>query len=340
MESQSVHKKIRMSFPGIHPSAWQHPADSLALKTLKSVPGIDIALKTFFGATAERSLRLIALASAVRVNERQFSRVHTLFLEACKTLDVQNTPELYVAQNPFLNAGAVGMDKPFITLNSALVESTSDEELIGVIGHELGHILSGHVLYKSLLTFMIQLSTWALQIPLGGMAIGAIIAALKEWDRKSELSADRAELLVTQDVEVSVRLLMKMAGGNAVDQMDLGEFIKQAKEYKESGDMLDNVFKILNLLGKSHPFPVLRVMELIEWVQSGEYDRILRGFYSKEETSWKEDAKKASKDYAESFRDAARPFTEKADEVFKDKAKDIIKDKANDILKYFTDKKN
>lgn len=335
MEKPSIQKRVRITFPGIHPSAWQHPADSLALKTLKSVPGVDIALKTFFGATTERSLRLIALASAVRVNEKQFSRVHSVFVEACKVLDVQERPELYVSQNPFLNAGAVGMDKPFITLNSALVESTNDEELMGVIGHELGHILSGHVLYKSLLAFMLRLSALTLQIPLGGMAIAAIIAALKEWDRKSELSADRAELLVTQDVEVSVRLLMKMAGGNSLDQMDLGEFIRQAKEYKESGDLVDNVFKIINLLDKSHPFPVLRVMELIDWVQSGEYDRILRGFYAKEETPWKDDAKKATKDYAEGFREAARPFAEK----FSNKLEEAT-EKAKDIFKYFTDRKS
>ncbi|MCS6832521.1 MAG: M48 family metallopeptidase [Flammeovirgaceae bacterium] len=333
MNSSAVQPRSRVSFPGIHPSAWQHPADSLALKTLKSIPGIDIALKTFFGATTERSLRLIALASAVRVNKKQFSRIHSIFLEACQILDIQEIPELYVSQNPFLNAGAVGMDKPFIVLNSALVESTSDEELMGVLGHELGHIRSGHVLYKSLLAFMLRLSALTLQIPLGGMAIAAIIAALKEWDRKSELSADRAELLVTQDVETSVRLLMKMAGGNLIDQMDLGEFIRQAKEYKESGDMVDNVFKIINLIDKSHPFPVLRVLELIDWVQSGEYDRILRGFYPREETSWKEDAKKAKEDYAESFRETTRPFAEKISQKLEEAT-----EKAKDIFKYFTER--
>ncbi len=327
MEKPATQKKVRVRFKNITSNAWEHPADRAALKALQKVPGLDVAIRTFFGSTTERSLRLVALASAVRVTDKQFSRVDSLFRECCEVLDVQTKPELYVAQNPFLNAGAVGMDKPFITLNSALVQSLDDEELLGVIAHEMGHILSGHVLYKSLLALMLRLSTLVLNIPLSGITIAGIIAALKEWDRKSELSADRAGLITVQNPEVSIRLLMKMAGGSQVEEMDLGEFIRQAEEYEQSGSLSDQTYKILNLLGQSHPFPVLRVNELLKWVRSGDYDSILRGFYATEQTEFADDLKDAGNSYAEGFRESFGPTlkdvgenmqnaTKKAKEIF------------------------
>ena len=36
------------------------------------------------------------------------------------------------------------------------------------------------------------------------------------------------------------------------------------------------VFKVLNLLGTTHPFYVLRVSEIRKWIEEGEYDRIIR----------------------------------------------------------------
>ncbi len=304
MAKPATQKKVRVRFEGIKSGAWEHPADKAALKALQKVPGLDTALKTFFGSTTEKSLRLVALASSVRVTEKQFPRVHSLFQECCEILDVQTIPELYVAQNPFLNAGAVGMDKPFITLNSALVQTLDDEELLSVIAHEMGHVMSGHVLYKSLLVVMLRLSTIFANIPLSAITIAGLIAALKEWDRKSELSADRAGLITVQNPEVSIRLLMKMAGGSQVEEMDLGEFVKQAEEYEKGGTTMDQVYKILNLLGQTHPFPVLRVNELLKWVRSGEYDTILRGFYTKEDSELEDDLKNAGKSYSDDFKES------------------------------------
>jgi len=46
---------------------------------------------------------------------------------------------------------ALGMDKPFIVLNSGIVELMDPEEIRFVIGHELGHVLSGHAVYNTML---------------------------------------------------------------------------------------------------------------------------------------------------------------------------------------------
>ena len=320
-------RRSRVHFPEIHPSAWEHPADTVALKSLQNVPGLDTVIRFFFGSTAEKSLKLMALASSVRVSEKQFSHLYQLYIEVCETLDTDEMPELYVSQNPFLNAGAVGMDHPFIILNSSMIDTLDDEEIMAVLGHELAHIMSGHVLYKTVLAILMQFSIFALSIPVSGVVLMGIIAALSEWDRKSELSADRAGLLVCQNPETSVQLLMKLAGGRHIDQMDLGEFLKQGQEYKSRNTVSDSIHKVMNTWRLSHPFPVVRVTELMDWVQSGEYDTILRGEYRREASAYEEDFRKARQSYAKDFRENVSPayedFKKKATEASQ-KAKDVF----------------
>jgi Zn-dependent protease with chaperone function len=286
----AIQEKKRIYLKGIDSSVWEHPADRAALKALQNVPALDTVVKSLLSPTVEKSIRLATLASAVKVSEKQFAQIYSLHQEACRVLDVE-IPEIYIAQNPVINAFAVGWNKPFIVLNSSLIQSLDNEEVLGVIGHELGHIKSGHVLYKTLLMLLIELSKWAFQIPLTGLALQTLIVALREWDRKSELSADRAEALTTQNPDTVIRSLMKMAGGNRLEDMDLGEFIKQAEEYQNANTISDNLHKLMNTVYMTHPFPVVRVSELINWVRSGEYDAILRGHYTnsrKEQNGFKD----------------------------------------------------
>jgi Zn-dependent protease with chaperone function len=298
---------------GITSAAWEHPADRAALTALRQVPGLDTVMKTVMGSTFERSFRLLTLATSVRVSPRQFSRLHSLHKEACQILDVAEVPELYVAQNPILNAYAAGTEKPFIVLLSSVVEQFDDDEVLAILGHELGHIKSEHSLFKILLEILIRIPSYLLKIPMSDIALAAIIAALREWDRKSELSSDRAEVLVCQNPDISIRALMKMAGGSRIEQMDLGEFIAQAEEYHQAGSIADNIYKMLNIWNLSHPFPVIRVRELINWVRSGEYDAILNGNYPNAEKSFFQSAKEAGKSYAEDIKHAAKPFTNPTD---------------------------
>jgi Zn-dependent protease with chaperone function len=273
--------KVKKYFKDISPKAWEHPADRAALAAMKQIPGFDIILQKLIGITTEKAIRLIALSSFVRVTERQFPKIYSLREEACDILDSEKRYDVYVTQNPLMNAGAIGVENPFVILNSSLLDKLSSDELLCVIGHEIGHCLSGHVLYKTLLWLLISISSMFFQIPLAGIAIHAIMAALREWDRKSELSADRAGMLVVQDKKVAYELEMKMAGGSKIGEMNLDEFLIQAEEYDKGQDILDSVYKILNLLGRTHPFPVVRLAELKTWVDSGAYESILSGDYKR-----------------------------------------------------------
>jgi Zn-dependent protease with chaperone function len=317
-------------FTNISAKTWEHPADKAALSALESIPGLDTLFKKFIGATTEKSIKLATLASAVRTSEKQFPKLYSLHKEACKILSVEKIPELYVAQHPFLNAGATGVENPFIVLNSSLMDKLSDEEILAVIGHEIGHCMSGHVLYKTLLYLLINLSTYMLP-PLGGIAISQIILALKEWDRKSELSADRAGLLVVQDPLICYSLLMKMAGGSDYSQMDVNEFFMQAAEYNNMDGLSDNVHKLLNVMMLSHPFPVLRLTELKSWVDCGEYEKILTDKFIQrgEKDNQFDNIKSAANQYKEDIKTSRGPIAEVASDIID--TVDTITDQAADL---------
>src|SRR5690606_2396962 len=246
-------------------------------------------------------IRLAFQANAVRVSERQFPLIHRRYLEVLETLDAPEHYELFVSQTPIVNAGAYGMDRPFIILNSGSIRLLDDEdELRFLLGHELGHILSGHVLYRTMLILLIEIAQMG--FPIVGLAARAVLVALLEWGRKAELSADRAGLLATQNPEAALRTMMKLAGGGTNEETDLTEFLRQADEYRTGGDLLDSVFKVLNLVAATHPFHVLRAAELRDWVETGEYDRLLRGEYRRrtdEPPPWTEDLAAALPAYRE-----------------------------------------
>lgn len=264
----------------IAPVSWEHPADRAALQTLRSVPGFDEVVRKIVGLLGERGIRLLFQANAVRVGPTQFGRLNALYTDVLTSLDWEVRPELFVSQTPFVNAGAYGMERPFIVINSGAMKLLDDDEMRTLLGHELGHVMSGHALYHTILVLIVFVGANLLPF-LAGLVLAPIQFALLEWFRKSELSSDRAGLLASQDPRASMRMFLKMAGGGDMKDMDLNEFLIQAKEYEETGGALDRVFKILNTLPQSHPFNTLRAAELQRWIEGGTYERILAGDYTR-----------------------------------------------------------
>ena len=60
----------------INPKAWEHPADRAALTALKQIPGVDEIVRKLIGVTTEKSIRLLVLASSVRVSSKQFPKLY------------------------------------------------------------------------------------------------------------------------------------------------------------------------------------------------------------------------------------------------------------------------
>ncbi|GAB7002701.1 M48 family metalloprotease [Nocardioides sp. AN3] len=297
--------RTRVTLPGISSRTWEHPADRGALVAVRKLKGFDTLLKAMSGLVNERAVRLAVLGSAVRADERQFARVHRLLVDVATVLDVPELPEVYITNDPVTNAVTIGMGKPIIVVSSGLVDLLDDEELAFVLAHELGHVLSGHAVYQTLLQRLLILSLTFAAIPVGGLGLRVIIAALMEWARKAELSADRAGLLGVQDPAVALRVHMQLASGGHVADLDPTSFLAQGAEYVGAGDLRDSVLKLLLLESRSHPFAVVRAAELRAWVDAGDYTTVLGGDYPRraddDSATVSEAAKEAARSYAEAF---------------------------------------
>jgi hypothetical protein len=133
------------------------------------------------------------------------------------------------------------------------------------------------VLYQTALVILLRLST---SLPLlAGLPLVPIRYALLEWFRAAELSCDRAAALVTRDPQAVCRSLMVLSAGAAAEHLNLDAFIKQGLDYEEKGSGLERLSRLFQDLQVTHPMPVKRVRELLDWVREGDYDRIVGGDY-------------------------------------------------------------
>ena len=307
----SVPDRSRVRLPGISSRAYEHPADRSALVALRKLSGFDTLLRRLASLFNDRSLRLMFLASAVRANDQQFPQIHQMLLDGCYILDLPTVPELYISQNPLVNAMTLGTDKPFIVVTTGMVDLMDPEELRFVVGHELGHALSGHAVYRTMLFHLMNLVSRIAWLPVLIPARG-VIWALEEWYRKSELSCDRAGLLAGQDVEAARRALMKTAGGHRLAEFSHDAFHQQAREYDAVPDVREGLLKLLQLQGNTHPFAVIRFAELDRWAAEGDYREILAGHYARREddpdASPADEFKAAYRSYSESWNRSQDPL--------------------------------
>jgi len=277
--SNAPHKK----FADLSKHDYVHPADSKALAALRAIPGIDTALKKLLQVTGESAIRVMFMASAVKVTPQQCPDLHAKLQIACTTLGV-DMPDFFIQQNPIVNAFTGGVEKPVIVMHSGLLERLSDEEVLAVVAHEVGHIHAEHVLYLTAARLIEALANISIARIIPGAEIvkflisAGISSALLAWARRAELSCDRAALLVTQDPHVIGRTMMKLAGGTSASKVNYDLFLEQAREFQKNYDekKLDKFWADILNSGRSHPFPVWRVSEILEWVESGQYNDLMK----------------------------------------------------------------
>jgi Zn-dependent protease with chaperone function len=267
------------TYPGISAQGFAHPADRAATAALRSVPMLDTVMKKISEHALEKRLRQHYLGNAVRLGEDQVPSAWALHRQAANVLDVAQVPTLYATSRPDGNAMTFGTHEPVTVVASGLVASYEEEELRAVLGHEMGHVLADHVGLNTTFLVVSMVMSRAFRVnPLASIPIAGLYYALREWSRCAELTSDRAACLVVGDPLVPCRTLMRIAGG-PIKGMNLDAFIRQANEYEAEEDPLARWSRFFGEIGASHPFPVRRVKEIVNWVASGEYDRIRSGQY-------------------------------------------------------------
>jgi Zn-dependent protease with chaperone function len=318
----------RRTLTQIAPVAWEHPADRAALQTLRAIPGLDELVRKVLSFLGERGVRQLFTADSVRVNERQRPRLNALYTEVLETMDWPERPDLFVTQTPFVNAMAVGFEKPFIVVHTGALGMLAEPQQRVLLGHEVGHVMSGHSTYSTLALLFLSFGFNA--IPGLGLIALPVQLALLEWYRKAEFSADRAGLLASQEPMEAMRMFLLFAGGNSdADRTSLDEFLAQAQQYESDTGAVNLLFKLLNVAGRTHPFNTVRAAELQRWIQAGGYDTVVHGEYPRRgpaaERPLTDDYAEAADYYGEKVKgmmnqmaDAARRATDTMNNAFRD----------------------
>ncbi len=229
-----------------HPDEARHLASGFAIifiglalvGWLGGLIGLGFFLLGYF---TTRMTRSAYLSNALQVGPRQLSDLYALLQAAQQELPPVQV-NLFVAQNPTLNAFTFGYQEPYsVVLTSALVEKMQPGEIQAVIGHELGHILFGHVRLVNLM---------------GGMG-GPLRLFFMRWNRACEYSADAVALRASGGQKTPVvSALVKLSSGLTGVPVDLESFLEQAQSgEKEAGAWAERL--------STHPFISNRIRRLV-----------------------------------------------------------------------------
>ena len=257
---------------------YEHPFDKAALETLRKVPMFDSVVNFVLNWTTIKWNVVELCGSAFHVTNKSCPELYRLAENTAKILEIDIMPEIYTKWTYGLNAYTTGYkEDTILVLYSGAVDLLPDSELKYIIGHEMGHIKSGHVLYHVMAGVINQVIQ---QMGLLAGAATPIQLGLGYWNRMSEFTADRAGLLACQDLNAALGAIMKMAGipQKYFNVADPSVFAEQAQEFlTRYGDTANAIIRNISILDDSHPWTVMRAAELIKWVESGEYDNILNG---------------------------------------------------------------
>jgi Zn-dependent protease with chaperone function len=273
--------KVRLT--KISSQSFEHELDRKALEALRKTVGFDRLIRALARLSLDKVVGVMTKSTHVRCGPKQVPSLWKLYTEVCDTLDMP-PPPLYLANNAQMNAYTTGVEEPVIVVTSALVSGMKDAEIQAVLGHELGHFMAGHVLYRlvaeNIKTILVMFGN--LTFGLGPLLELGLVPALLYWYRCAELTADRAGLLAVQDPETVFGVEMKLGAGAAgrFDQeLDIGTFMEQARECETSDDVWSNIYRAILESNMTHPWPVVRAREIEQWVRSGDYKKILEGEY-------------------------------------------------------------
>jgi hypothetical protein len=192
-------------------SDFVYQADSDNLKMIQGTEPLPHLIESLVAGGREKSVRSWLAAHAVKVGNR--SKLDVLIRDCSEILGVEVLPETFVIPTQQLNASTFGRDdRPMLAITSAALAALNGREVAALVGHELGHVKSKHLLYHTLAESL-GAGTQLLANFYGAGLIGIPIQMLLlSWHRESEISADRAALLIVNDSRVFRSMLLKVMG--------------------------------------------------------------------------------------------------------------------------------
>jgi uncharacterized tellurite resistance protein B-like protein len=237
--------------------------DRAGEEVVRADPELSLMIERAVGAAAGSSVRGHFLSTAVRVNPKVLPGLAQAFEHIRARTGVELPMEAYVYAEPQVNAFVVrGSERVFVVLSSGAVERLSPAELDFVIGHELGHAYYGHL---DLPVNAVLNRTRDIKARQAMQLLG--------WQRKAEISADRAGLLCCGSLDTAATALFKTLSGLAIKDL--------AIDPQEFADQWNDLSQEVQSHGQgdhwmsTHPFPPLRMKALIAFWNSDHAGRLI-----------------------------------------------------------------
>jgi len=249
---------------------YTYGADYEMMRKINAIPGAYKLLKAIASSYVPAAKEKYNL-TCMKVGPTQRPDIYEMTKDCADRLKI-GVPEIYIqGKVGELNAFTIASEDsaPLIILYSALVERLTPGELKSVIGHECGHIHNNHGIYKTVINVVFD------SIVLSGIpnipAIALLLDkamrplqwALNAWSRASEVTADRAGLICTDDFNDAINSEAKLLYGATFnnESFNIDAIIKQYDRIRSTpARMLE--------LDYNHPASARRIMAVMEFMNS------------------------------------------------------------------------
>lgn len=270
---------MRVKLKGISAKDFIHPEDEKGLRRMEAVPGMKKFLAETISDLREKFTSVEMYGDGVNISNDSYGELYSLLEEANAILNNEKIPDFSLTWSYDISVGTEGAKNPRISALSGAIDLLEEDELMFLLGHELGHLMAGHKPYHNLLiTFYTPLMN---MVPNAQIWLGLLRPMLLQWYRLSDFTADRAGLLVCQDLNVALRTMIKMSGipQKYYDSINIKAILKQASRFEQQNkDFANNMVQNLSLNTACAPWMVIRAAKLYNWYKSGEYISLINKY--------------------------------------------------------------
>jgi len=226
--------------------------DKDGIESIKNLEPLPQIIKRLFIEKGLDRLRSQLAKEFIRI--KPSSTLSSIIRRCGIILGLKVIPETFIVPSDVPQALTFGTDEePVLVISSSMLEVMDERELKAVIAHELGHVKSGHMVYHTLAEFLVGGASLSLSLVGLDMIVEPLKLLLLAWHRDSEISADRASILVVNDLGVIKSVFSKLA------------------RHSERGFGEEWALNSISELFKTHPTYLKRIRKLEEFCNSAEF---------------------------------------------------------------------
>jgi heat shock protein HtpX len=258
-------------------------------KYIHTIPWVSIGVTIWFLIAWMSHSAIIRRATGAKPLERKENkRVYNLTENLCIAQGMK-MPKLYVIEDNSLNAYASGLNEKSyaVTLSRGIINKLNDEELEGVIAHELAHIINRDVrllvisvVFVGIFSFVTEMAFRSLRFGGRGKkdnggaavliilvlgAIGLLLSTVFRFalSRKREYLADAAAAEMTRRPWALASALKKVSGDPWIEAVKRDDVAQMFIDHPTQKDKRTGLTGVFGKIFATHP-PIEKRIEILE----------------------------------------------------------------------------